>query len=198
MLREGFVQVGVVAGVHGREGRLRIRPITDNPARYRPGSVVHISGTPHTVESVATAGQYLLVKLAGLESAQQAHELANAVVEVPAGEVPPAPDGAYYHFQLLEAEVHDTAGAYLGRLVEGLSTGANDVYIVRNESTELLVPAMADVVVSVDVAAGRVTVDLPPGLEPQPLSARKLASRRPRRRRKTRPGPGSGSAPDRV
>ncbi len=196
MLREGFVQVGVVAGAHGLWGRLRILPVTDNPARFQPGGVVHISETPHTVESVDTAGQYLLVKLAGLDSDRRAHELAGAVVEVPASDVPPAPDGAYYHFQLLEAEVYDTVGAYLGRLEEVLSTGANDVYIVRNEGMELLVPAMADVVVSVDVAAARITVDLPPGLEPQPLPGRKPSPRGPRRRRKTSRGPPrAGPAP---
>ena len=193
MLREGFVQVGVVAGSHGRWGRLRIKSTSDNPARFQPGSVLQIGGTPHTLDAVAVVGQYLVVKLAGIDSPEQARVLVASVVEVPEAEVPPSPDGAYYHFQLLDIQVYDTAGAYLGVLTEVLSTGANDVYVVRGEATELLVPAMDDVVMSVDLEGRRMVVEVPPGLEPRPLPQASRAPKRGRRRVRPKPRPGPRS-----
>ena len=183
--REGFVQVGVVAGPHGRWGRLRIAPSTDNAERFRPGRVVYIRERPYTVRATVASQRHLLVKLEGVESTDDARDLASAVVEVPATEVPPLPEGSYYHFQVLEMAVYDVAGAYLGRLEEVLSTGANDVYLVRNDDTELLVPALEEVVVAVDVEGRRMTVDLPQGLEPRRLS---------RGRGSRNPGPAVGGA----
>ena len=170
--REGYVQVGVVAGAHGLLGQIRIAPSTDNAERFRSGSVVYIRERPYTVRAAVASRQHLLVRLEGVESADAARALAQAPVEVPAAEVPPLPEGSYYHFQVLDMAVYDVAGAYLGRLEEVLSTGANDVYLVRGEETELLVPALEGVVVAVDVQGRRMTVDPPPGLEPRPRPRR--------------------------
>ena len=185
---ERFVQVGVVGGAHGRSGQLRITPTTDNPERFRPGGVIYIQERSYTIQAVVPGRERVLVKRAGVESPEDARALVNAPVEVPATEVPPVPDGTYYHFQVLDMDAYDAAGGYLGRLAEVLSTGANDVYVVRSQETELLVPAIADVVLSVDVEGRRMTVDLPEGLEPKPLPGPKLSPPRARRR-KTRPAP---------
>ena len=179
--REEFVQVGVVAGAHGRLGQIRIAPSTDNAERFQPGSVVYIRERPYTVRAAVASRQHLLVRLEGVDAADAARALAQAPVEVPAAEVPPLPKGSYYHFQVLDMAVYDVAGAHLGRLEEVLSTGANDVYLVRGEETELLVPALEGVVVAVDVEGRRMTVDPPLGLEPRPLSRGR--GPRPRSRR---------------
>ena len=83
-------------------------------------------------------------------------------------------------------DVVTPGGQALGVLREVLVTGANDVYVVVTDGSELLVPALADVVVAVDVDARRMTVDVPPGLEPRALQPAKPA---PPRRRRRRPGP---------
>ena len=106
---------------------------------------------------------------------------------MPLAEVPSPPAGTYYHYQLLDMDVVTQEGEALGRLAEVLVTGANDVYVVRSEHSELLVPAIADVVVDVDVETRRMTVVLPPGLEPRPLPAGKPAARRKPPRRRPRP-----------
>ena len=57
----------------------------------------------------------------------------------------------------------------LGRIEEVLETGANDVYIVRDAASELLIPAIDEVVKEVDVERHRVVVELIEGLERRPL-----------------------------
>ena len=86
--------------------------------------------------------------------------------------------------------VVDEAGASLGTVTEILHTGANDVYVVADGESELLLPALADVVRDVDVEARRMSVALPDGIERRRLSGPKPA--RPARRR--RRGPARPSA----
>ena len=181
------VQVGTVAGVHGNDGRLRVALDSDNPDRFRAGSVLRIGARRMTVRRTSVApGGTLLVKLDGLDSRQEASELVHERILVPVADVPAAPPGTYYHYQLLDMVVVAPDGRALGRIAEVLMTGANDVYVVASEGSELLVPALADVVVAVDVEARRMTVAVPPGLEPRLLKAAKPA---PARRRRRRPGP---------
>ena len=83
---------------------------------------------------------------------------------VPEQSVPPLPEGEYFHFQLLGLRVLTEEGEDLGRVCEILETGSNDVYIVANDSGELLLPALADVVREVQVSEGLMVVRLPEGL----------------------------------
>jgi 16S rRNA processing protein RimM len=153
--------------------------MTDNPDRYLPGSVVYLQGQAYTVRETKPAGQNLLVQLEGLDSEDDARLMLNLALEVPETEVPKTPEGTYYHFQVLDLDVYDRSGAHLGRLAEVLQTGSNDVYVVIDGEQELLVPAIADVVVSVELERQRMTVDLPLGLEsrhvapPAPASSKK-------------------------
>ena len=160
--------VGTVAGVHGNDGRLRVALESDNPDRFRAGSVLRIGARRLTVRRAsAVPGGALLVKLDGLDSREEAAKLTHELVLVPVADVPAAPPGTYYHYQLLGMDVVTPDGQPLGRLREVLITGANDVYVVATEDSELLVPALADVVVAVDVEGRQMTVDVPPGLEPR-------------------------------
>ncbi len=179
--------VGTVAGAHGNDGRLRVAIESDNPDRFRAGSVLRIGARRLTVRRAsAVPGGALLVKLDGLDSREEAAKLTHELVLVPVADVPAAPPGTYYHYQLLGMDVVTPDGQALGKLREVLVTGANDVYVVGSEDSELLVPALADVVVAVDVEGRQMTVDVPPGLEPRQLKAAKPA---PPRRRRRRPGP---------
>ena len=83
---------------------------------------------------------------------------------VPEGEVPSAPEDEYFHYQLLGMSVRTEDGEALGALEEILETGSNDVYVVRGPGGEVLVPALATVVLQVDVDGAEMVVRLPEGL----------------------------------
>ena len=78
----------------------------------------------------------------------------------------PLPPGQYYQFQLMGLEVWTSDGKRLGQVAEILPTGSNDVYVVQGEDGELLIPAIEDVVKSVGLETGRITVELIEGLLP--------------------------------
>ena len=105
-----------------------------------------------------------LVKFRGVDTREDGESLAGVELEVPIEDVPPLPDGSYYHFQILDMEVWTASGELLGTVEDILNTGSNDVYVVRRCAEEVLVPAIESVVLRVDVDGGRITVDLPDGL----------------------------------
>lgn len=162
----GLVIVGHIVRSHGRDGTLRIRQHSDNPARFQPGSTLHIDGATHTVASCQTLPNgFALLRLAGTRRIEDARRLAGQWLLAPVSPSPELPPGEYYHYQLVGLTVVTDQGETLGRVQEILATGSNDVYVVKSDAgTELLLPAIRQVVQDIDLATGRILVHLLPGL----------------------------------
>lgn len=156
--------VGIVVGAWGVAGEVRVQPHSDNPRRFTRGSRVLVEGQPQRITGCRWHQGYALVKLDGVRSREEAAGLKGARLEVPMEETPALAADTYYHFQILDMEVWTSEGEYLGVVEDILSTGSNDVYVVRGGNREALIPALGDVVTEVDTERGRMTVDLPEGL----------------------------------
>jgi len=74
------------------------------------------------------------------------------------------PQGSYYEYELIGLKVFSGPERCLGEITEVLATGGNDVYVVRHENGEILIPALKRIVTRVDVKQGRMEVTLPEGL----------------------------------
>jgi 16S rRNA processing protein RimM len=141
------------------------------------------------------SGDLVYLELRGITSREAAAELQGAVLQVRREDAVTLPAGQFFWSDVIGLRVEDVAGASIGTVVDILSTGSNDVYVVRGELGEVLVPAIKDVVKEIAPEQGRVVVDLLPGLLPDaPAAAAKV-----RRRRGFRRGPrqarGGGTAP---
>lgn len=156
-----LILVGKVTAPVGLDGSLRVEPYSDVPNRFAPGETLLLRGAPHRVQRLIR-GRLLVLKLEGVDSRAAAEKLRGAELYVRQEAVPEPPADTYYHYQLLGMEVIDPQGKVLGVLAEILSYPAHDVYVVRGERGETLVPAVAEVVKAVDVEARRMVVDLPP------------------------------------
>ena len=104
------------------------------------------------------------MKLEGIDSHADAERVRDSYLMVPAGMVPPLPEGKYYHFQIIDLHVYTREQEYLGQITEILPTGSNDVYVVSHGGKELLIPALDEIITEVDVGNGIMTVDIPEGL----------------------------------
>ena len=105
-----------------------------------------------------------MIKLAEANSYSEAEALRNKAMYVEESQVPPAPQGSYYHYQVLGMQVYTPKDEYLGEVTEIIQTGSNDVYVLSKGERGVLVPAVDSVVMDVDVKAGRRTVYQPDGL----------------------------------
>ncbi len=161
---DSLIQVGRIRSPAGLRGELHVELLSDVPGRFSEGREVLIRGVPHSIQRARRTPKGLLIKFRGIDSPQDAEELRNEPVFIGKEHAIPPPPGAYYHYQLLDMCVVTTAGDELGLITDVLQTGANDVYVVKGAEKETLVPALADVVKTVDTERGVMVVDLPDGL----------------------------------
>ncbi len=153
--RAGWVAVGRVLGAHGTKGALRVESLSDVPGRFAPGAAVWLQAVRRVIQSASAGRGALILKLEGIDDRASAERMRGEVLEVPETERPPLPPGAYYTDDLIGLRVVDPEGRLLGTLEEVVETGANDVYVVRGPRGELLLPAVDDVVLEVDLEGKR-------------------------------------------
>ena len=158
--------VGVVTGVHGLRGDVSIQNRSDNPDRWAPGgTVLREDGTALTIESSRRHGRRLLVKFAGIADRTAAERIRGTVLVVPESWLPDLAEGEWWAHQLEGCEVRTVSGRALGVVKEVIPNPANDIWVaVNDEGVETLVPALADLLIDVDVEARTIVVDDVPGL----------------------------------
>ncbi len=162
-----YLAVGRVLRPHGVRGALLVEAISEAIYTLAPGQVVFLG---EDFESAAVASlrahrQQFLLALEGCRDRNQAERWRNAEVRIRLSESPPLPAGVYYHWQIVGLEVESDQGEPLGSVIRILETGANDVYIVKDQAgRELLLPAIEQVVKEVNLEEGRMIVQLLPGL----------------------------------
>lgn len=158
-----FVAVGFLRRPHGIHGEMLMDVLTDFPERMKPYRQLFLGDAhePVTIEKIRWADQAMLIKFEGLDTAEDTGRFRNTLVYVRADQLPPLPEGQYYHHQLLGLRVMNDQGLFLGVLEQILETGANDVYLVRTpEEKELLLPAIEEVILSVNLDSGEMIVHL--------------------------------------
>ena len=172
---EERVAVGLVHGLHGLRGAVRIEVLSDEPHRFDVGSELFVEGDdqPLTIAWTGPAKPGLLVRFEGFSSRESVEHLRRRYLEV-AEE--PLPEGSYYWHQIKGLAAVTTEGFDLGTIVDVFRAGGGEVYVARGGTLgEVLIPAVSNVVVEMDVDAGRLVVD---------AVALDLPKKPPRRRRR--------------
>lgn len=163
------VTVGRVIRPHGVRGEVTVAVLTDVPGRFDPGSRLLMAreegGPAVPVEVVFSRAQKggMVVRFAGIEDRDRAEELRGAWLEVELAQVPAAPPGTYYHYELLGCRCFD-GGRELGKVVDLVEDGGGLLLIVSDGERQVPVPFVAGFLKDVDVATGRIDLELPPGL----------------------------------
>ncbi len=162
-----YLAVGLLRRPHGLRGDILFTVTTDFPERLRPGTVVFFGDDKREMKITRRRphNDGIIFGFEGISTPEQAAKYTGKTVFVPAEGRPPLPEGEYYHHQIIGLEVFDEAGASLGVVSEILETGANDVYVVKNPAgRELLLPALEQVVLEIDLERKFMKVHLLPGL----------------------------------
>lgn len=168
MARE-MISVGEICGTRGLQGELKVLPLTDFPERFKDMEEIWVDCGPRSgyykIEKYRSYKQLLIFKLVGIDTVEAAGGLVKGLLKVNEDEVFPLPEDTHYIFQLLGLKVDDLEKGYLGVVTDVLQTGANDVYVIKGDwYGEILIPAIKDVVLDIDLTASRMKVKLLPGL----------------------------------
>jgi len=164
-----FLVIGKILKAHGVRGEVRVLPHTDLPERFTWLKEVYVGEhdpKPVAVEGVRFHKDLVLLKLAGYDYRDQTDKLKGELVQVPMTEAIPLEEGEYFLFQLLGLNVYTDEGQYLGDVKDVIETGANNVFVIKGDGKEILLPDTKEVITEIDFDNGRLTVHLLPGLLP--------------------------------
>ncbi len=164
-----FLAVARVVKPWGVRGQIKLEVLTGFPDQLDRLKRVYLGpqATPHDVAHFGWHGGELLLQLADVRDRSAAELLRGQLVQIKRQDAVPLQPGEYYEHQIIGLNVITAEGEPLGRVVEVLVTGANDVYVVQGPRGEILLPARVEVVRSIDIEAGTMTVTLLPGLAPK-------------------------------
>jgi len=168
-MEQQYITIGEITSPYGYHGDLRVLPLTDFPQRFKSLSRVFVNKAgqllERAVERAAVQQSQIVLKLAGIDSPEQAKQFRGSLLQVPREELWPLAEGAYYQFEIIGLQAVTVDGRALGEISEILTTGGNDVYVARDgNGRECLVPALKTIIREIDTAAGRIVIDPPPGL----------------------------------
>ena len=153
------ITVARVIKPFGLRGRVAVEPLTDFPERFAPGSILFIDDQPFEVTASRPQRQRWVLKFKDISTPEDAETLRGALLQIPESQLHPLPDGQYYRFQIVGLLAVTKDGRELGPVKDVLETPANDVYQVQTPTGDLLVPALPEFVMQVDLEAGRMIIE---------------------------------------
>jgi 16S rRNA processing protein RimM len=153
---DALIELGRAAGAHGVRGWMKV---AGNRALLAGLPTWWLDGQEQRIERTRMHSAWLLAKLAGIETPEQAQALKGKAIAAPRAALPQPEDGTYYWADLVGLEVVNTQGLALGVVKGMLSSGAQDVMELQTEKRTRLLPWVRAVVKRVDLEAGRIEVD---------------------------------------
>ena len=163
-----WATIGKVVALFGIRGELKVLLLTDIPNRFAGLGAVY-AGPDHTrrlIQSVRPyKGEMIVLKLEGIDDANTAESLRDQNLAIPVSELAQLPPDSYYQHDILGLMVITLKGQKLGSIVDIIVTGSNDVYVIKApDGSQVLIPAIKDVIKQVDLIRRTMYIDPLPGL----------------------------------
>ena len=165
-----LVVIGEITRPHGLHGEVRVTPLTDRPERFETVTDCVLwdqardTREPCRITAARGQGSAVLLSLAGCHTVEAAAALVGRLVALPESEALPLSPGQFYPWQLEGCRVLTDDGREVGRVTRIEQAAAQDLWVVGDGAREFLIPAVAEIVLEVDVAARRVVIRPPEGL----------------------------------
>lgn len=154
--------VGILAGVHGIDGELKMRLATDDPEHLTTIQQVYVGDEVRArrLRGIRFHGGQALIRIQGVDDPETGLALRGQRVRIPGSDARPLAPGEYFLYQLVGLDVVTEDGAPLGRVADIMETGARDVVVVApiGGGPDILLPNLPDVVLDIDPPAGRMVV----------------------------------------
>ena len=163
------LEVGQIVNTFGIKGEVKVTPFTDDINRFDDLKKVYVKTRKedrlYKVENVRYHKNMVLLKLEGIENPEQAELLKNAYLEIDREDAIPLEEGQYFIVDLIGLDVYTEEGNLLGKVEDIYNTGANDIYVVKDElGKQVLLPGIKEVIKEVDLDNEKIIVHLIPGL----------------------------------
>ncbi len=163
-----WATIGKIVAPFGIKGELKIFSLSDIPDRFVTLKRIYL-GPEHRSYAIRAVrpyrGDMLVLKLAGIDSANDAETLRSLDISIPASELAKLPPDSYYQHDILGLNVITLKEQAIGVITDIMVTGGNDVYVVKTpDGNEVLIPAIKDVVKQIDLLRHVMYIDPIKGL----------------------------------
>ena len=164
-----LLQVGIVTSTHGVRGEVKVYPTTDDVKRFKKlKDIILDTGKeqlPLEIEGVKFFKQMVILKFKGLDNMNDVEKFRQKSLYVTRANAVRLRKDEYFIADLIGIKVFDEENKELGVLEDVMVTGANDVYVIKlNDGRELLLPAIKQCILEVDVPEGHMKVHVLEGL----------------------------------
>lgn len=164
-----YFEVGQIVNTFGVKGMLKVKPFTDDAKRFEELKKVYICKKEKLeeveIEEVKYHKDMVLLKVKGIDDMNEAEKVKGLYLKIDRKNAKKLPKDTYFIADLLGLEVYSDTGELLGKVDDIFRTGANDVYVVKNENgKQLLLPGIPDVIKEIDLEKEKIIVHLLKGL----------------------------------
>ena len=166
---EDLLQVGVITTTHGVRGEVKVFPTTDDPARFKKLKKVILDDGKQQIDleiaSVKFFKNMVILKFKGIDNINDVEKYRRAALLVTREDAVPLEENEYFIADLIGLLAVSDEGETLGTITDVLQTGANDVYVITTpQKDEILVPAIRECILAVDLDEHKMQIHLLPGL----------------------------------
>ncbi len=170
MFSDGYVSAGTITSTHGIRGEVKVYPTVDDPDRFSSFGKVLLSNGKTEVEAEIENVKYfknlVIVKFRGIDDINDVMKYRRWNILVTREDAADLQEGQYFEVDIIGLKVVTDDDREIGKITEILHTGANDVYTVKGESgKEILIPAIQQCILDVDLENGVMKVHLLNGME---------------------------------
>lgn len=116
------------------------------------------------IRSLRRLNDLAAISFDGIDDRETAARYRNTIVKISRDELPPLPEGEYFHDQIIGLTVVSARGSRIGTVTDIIETRSNDIYVVREREKEYLIPAIRQVVKEIDLPRGRIVIEVIEGL----------------------------------
>lgn len=164
-----YFEVGQIVNTFGVKGVLKVKPFTDDVNRFEELKKVYICKKEKLeeveIEEVKYHKDMVLLKVKGIDDMNEAEKVKGLYLKIDRKNAKKLPKDTYFIADLLGLEVYSDTGELLGKVDDIFRTGANDVYVVKNENgKQILLPGIPDVIKEIDLEKEKIIVHLLKGL----------------------------------
>jgi len=166
---EQLLQVGVISSTHGVRGEVKVFPTTDDVKRFKKlKNVILDTGREHLpleIEGVKFFKQFAILKFKGIDNINDIEKYKGKSLLVDRKNAVRLQKDEYFVADMIGMEVYTEDGVLFGTLKDVMETGANDVYVINmTDGREVLIPAIKQCILKVDVENARMDIHLMEGL----------------------------------
>lgn len=165
--KDETIRLGKVVNTVGLKGEIRVYPYTDYKEKFEELAHVIIGGKTYPIEGVRYVKAMAVLKLASVDSCEEATKLKGQDVCILREDAPPLPEDTFYVKDLIGLAVKDQAGLEIGSIKEVLIGAAQDIYMVETPGGDKVfpIPAVSEFVKAVELEKGCIVVELIEGLK---------------------------------